>query len=140
MLKVSNYAFGSITTPAGLATPERLSRIYDGIQKAINSQEPDFMAIEEVFSLGRHPKSGIVLGNVTGVILLAAFHADLPVMEIAVREAKRVLTGSGSAGKAQLEACVRMRLNHPEPIRPAHASDALALALVGFYRKSVPGP
>ncbi len=133
-LKVSDYAFGTITTSADLAMTDRLSRIYDGVIKAINDQKPDLMAIEDVYSLNRYPKSGIVLGKVTGVILLAACHAAIPVMEIAVREAKRILTGSGGADKAQLEACVRMRLNHPEPIRPSHASDALALALIGLYR------
>jgi crossover junction endodeoxyribonuclease RuvC len=34
----------------------------------------------------------------------------------------------------QLEEAVRNRLNHRKPIRPYHASDAVGLALIGFYR------
>nr|MCU0600485.1 crossover junction endodeoxyribonuclease RuvC [Desulfobacterales bacterium] len=88
-----------------------------------------------VFSLEKYPKSGIALGKVTGVILLAGCRGNVPVMEISVREAKRVLTGSGAAGKKQLEESVRRRLKHPERIKPDHASDALALAMVGLFRR-----
>jgi len=138
-LAVSNYAFETLRTSADSLLPDRLMHIYNGVNKAIHDVQPDIMVIEDVFSLNRYPKSGITLGKVTGVILLAACHCSLPIMEIAVREAKQVLTGSGSAGKAQLEACVRMRLNHPEPIRPSHASDAMALALAGLYRSRITG-
>jgi crossover junction endodeoxyribonuclease RuvC len=133
-LCVAGYSFGTIRTSADCDLPQRLKRIYDGVTRAIQEMKPDIMVVEDVFSLDKHPKSGITLGKVTGVILLAACHSSLPIMEVAVREAKRVLTGSGSAGKIQLEICVRARLDHPEPIKPSHASDALALALVGLYR------
>ncbi|MBF0468669.1 MAG: crossover junction endodeoxyribonuclease RuvC, partial [Desulfamplus sp.] len=36
--------------------------------------------------------------------------------------------------KYQVEKSVRQFLNHPEAIRPFHASDALALAIAGFFR------
>ncbi len=135
-LAVTDYGFGMIQTSPALELPERLKRIYDGVSKAIDDIRPDILVIEASFSLHRYPKSGITLGKVTGVILLAACHCNIPIMEIAVREAKQILTGSGSADKSQLETCVRMRLNHPGPIKPAHASDALALALAGFYRSA----
>jgi crossover junction endodeoxyribonuclease RuvC len=45
-----------------------------------------------------------------------------------------VLTGNGNASKKQLEEAVRRRLNHNTPIKPDHASDAVGLALIGFYR------
>lgn len=133
-LAVSEYAFGTIQTSAGNRLPDRLRCIFEGVSKAIDEIRPDIMVVEDVFSLSRYPKSGITLGKVTGVILLAACQSKLPIMEIAVREAKQILTGSGSADKVQLETCVRIRLNHPGPIKPSHASDALALALVGLYR------
>lgn len=136
-LAVTDYGFGMIQTSAGLELPERLKGIYDGVSKAIDDIRPDILVIEASFSLLRYPKSGITLGKVTGVILLAACHCNIPIMEIAVREAKQILTGSGSADKSQLENCVRMRLNHPGPIKPSHASDALALALAGLYRSAV---
>lgn len=92
------------------------------------------MVVEDVFSLERYPKSGILLGKVTGVILLAGAHAGVPVIEIPVRESKKILSGNGNAGKEQLEKAVRNHLGHGEQIRPFHASDALALALIGLFR------
>lgn len=133
-LLVSRYSFGMIRTPAGHPLPERLNRIFDLLVNSIKDELPDILVVEDVFSLSRYPKSGITLGKVIGVILLACCRTATPVIEVSVRETKSVLTGSGSAGKKQLEACVRNRLNHPEPLRPDHVSDALALALVGLYR------
>ena len=66
--------------------------------------------------------------------MLAAFHAGLSCVQIPVREAKQVLTGNGNASKLQLEKAVRSHLEHPGPIRPFHAADALGLALIGLFR------
>ena len=46
----------------------------------------------------------------------------------------KVLTGSGTATKMQLEKSVRHHLNLSTPIRPYHAADAMALALIGLFR------
>ena len=92
------------------------------------------MVVEDVFSLAKYPKSGIGLGQVAGVVMLAGCRAGVSSIEIPVREAKKVLTGNGSASKIQLEESVRHRLNHKTPIRPYHASDAVGLALIGYYR------
>jgi crossover junction endodeoxyribonuclease RuvC len=94
------------------------------------------MVIEEAFSLPANPKSGILLGKVCGVILLSACRCRIPIIEVAVREAKQVLTGNGRATKQQLESAVRHALGRSEPISPYHASDAVALALIGLYRSA----
>ena len=92
------------------------------------------MVVEDVFSLQKYPKSGITLGKVTGVILLAGYQVNVPVTEIPVCEVKKILTGNGNAGKMQIEIAVRHFLNLTTPIRPYHASDALGLALIGLFR------
>lgn len=135
---VRHYSYGTIQTDAGWPLPERLRRIHEEIDKILSDIVPDVMVVEDVFSLQKYPKSGITLGKVTGVILLAGCRAAVPVWEVAVREAKQVLTGNGNAGKQQLEGAVRRRLDHHDPITPTHASDALALALVGLYRCDTP--
>ncbi|MBS3757235.1 MAG: crossover junction endodeoxyribonuclease RuvC [Desulfobacterales bacterium] len=135
-LSVTRYSYGCIRTSARHETPIRLNRIYNQLSSFLNNQSPAFIVVEDVFSLDRFPKSGIVLGKVTGVILLAACRLGLPVREVPVRVAKQVLTGNGSAGKKQLAEVVRHRLNHAGPIRPYHAADALALAMVGLFRYS----
>ena len=134
-LQVEHYSFGTIKTSSRSTLQDRLSFIYNKLTSMLHAEKPDLMVVEDVFSLEKYPKSGIALGKVTGVILLAGCHENTPVMEISVREAKRVLTGSGAAGKQQLEESVRRRLKHPGMITPDHASDALALAMVGLFRK-----
>ncbi len=131
---IEGYAFGAIQTCAGQRIEDRLDRIYSKLTDLLAAERPDLMVIEDVFSLPENPKSGILLGKVCGVILLAARRRGIPVSEVAVREAKQVLTGNGRASKRQLESAVRHALGRREPIRPDHASDAVALALIGLYR------
>ena len=132
--KVTDFAYGVIRTDHKSPTAVRLDKIYSRLQKLFKDEKPDLIVVEDIFSLDKYPRSGITLGKVCGVILLAACHENTDVTEIAVREAKQVLTGNGNAGKDQLEKAVRQALGCPEPIRPHHASDALGLALIGLFR------
>ena len=132
--KIAGYSFGSINTSSKSALSNRLDKIFSKRAHILTQEKPDLMVIEDVYSLKKYPKSGILLGQVTGVVLLAGFKAAVPSIEIPVREAKQILTGNGNATKIQLEKAVRHRLNHKEPIRPSHASDAVGLALIGLYR------
>jgi crossover junction endodeoxyribonuclease RuvC len=131
---VAGYSFGSINTSKSKSLPNRLDHIFSKLLQVLKNENPDLMVIEDAFSLTKYPKSGISLGQVTGVVMLAGCQAGVPSIEIPVREAKQVLTGNGNASKMQLEKSVRNRLEHPSPIRPFHASDAIGLALIGFYR------
>lgn len=139
-LRVDGFAYGEVRTSPRAPMPQRLGRIYDRMTEVFAAERPDLVVIEAVFSLERYPASGLTLGKVIGVILLAADRAGVSAAEVPVREAKKALTGNGAADKAQLEAAVRRALKLDEPIRPFHASDALALALIGLYRHSSPVP
>lgn len=131
---IAGYSFGSIITDKQDSISLRLNIIYGKISDFLSQQAPDLVVIEDIFSLGKFPGSGITLAKVSGVLLLAAFKAGVNVEEISVREAKKIVSGSGSADKHQVERSVRDILGHKEPIRPFHASDALALSLCGYYR------
>ncbi|RPJ82791.1 MAG: crossover junction endodeoxyribonuclease [Deltaproteobacteria bacterium] len=131
---IQSYSFGTIQTSKSLPLPERLDTIFSKLLRVLKDEKPDLMIVEDVFSLTKYPKSGIMLGKVIGVVLLSGFQSNTPVMEIPVREAKKILTGNGNAKKLQLEMAVRSLLHHPEKIQPDHASDALALSLIGLYR------
>jgi crossover junction endodeoxyribonuclease RuvC len=135
-MKVAGYSFGCITTSHSIPLAERLDRIFSRLQQLFSHETPDLVVVEDVFSLRDYPKSGIALGQVSGVVMLAACRAGLTCLQIPVREAKQVLTGNGNASKAQLEKAVRRHLAHPGMIRPYHASDALGLAMIGLFRCS----
>ena len=131
---IIGYSFGSISTDAKTSTPSRLNLIYSKTSDFLAQQQPDLVVIEDIYSLEKYPGSGIMLGKVSGVLLLAAFKAGAEVKEVSVREVKKIVCGNGGADKFQVERTVRHLLNHNEAIRPFHASDALGLALTGFYR------
>ena len=133
-LKVFGYSFDSITTSSKIPLAERLYKIFSHLLLVLDEEKPDLMIVEDVFFLQRNPKSGITLGQVSGVVHLAGCHAEVPVIAIPVREAKQVLTGNGNASKMQLETAVRHVLHIEKPIKPYHVSDAMALALIGLFR------
>ncbi|MDM8552810.1 crossover junction endodeoxyribonuclease RuvC [Desulfobacterales bacterium HSG2] len=133
-LGIDGYAFGDVHTSAKTPLPDRLNRIFSKLLLVLEDEKPDLMVVEDVFSVEKYPKSGITLGKVTGVILLAGCHKNVPIIEVSVREAKQILTGNGNATKKQLEISVRHMLNLETPIKSFHASDAMAMALIGLFR------
>ncbi len=132
--RIISFSYDTIHTLRGEPLPERLYRIFRELYRILRREKPDLMVVEDVFSLKAYPKSGITLGKVAGAVLLAGCHVQVPVMEIPVREAKKTLTGNGQATKMQLEKAVRHFIRSNEPIRPFHASDAMALAIIGLFR------
>ncbi len=136
---ILGYSFGSIATEAKDPVPFRLNEVYSKTLEFLCEQKPDYVVIEDSYSLEKYPESGIMLGKVSGVILLAVYKAGLNMEEIPVSEVKKIISGNGNADKYQMERAIRNQLNHDQPIRPFHASDALGLALTGYYRyKDIP--
>jgi crossover junction endodeoxyribonuclease RuvC len=148
---VDGYSFGCIQTSKSTCLSHRLDHIFSRLMQVFTAEAPDLVVVEDVFSLKEYPKSGISLGQVSGVVLLAAARTGRSAGQVPVREAKQALTGNGNASKAQLETAVRRLLGHPSLIRPSHSADALGLAIIGLYRcggrpeprvaeRGVPGP
>jgi len=64
---IKGYSFGSINTSKNNSLPDRLDHIYSKLLQILKDENPDVMVMEDVFSLGKYPKSGIALGQVSGV-------------------------------------------------------------------------
>jgi crossover junction endodeoxyribonuclease RuvC len=126
--------WGEIRTEADDPTPLRLKTIYDEIKRLLEKWRPNCLALEEVFVLKQFPKAAIQLGEVRGVVYLAAQEEGIPVIEIKPTEVKSALTGSGRADKEQMKKMVRQILKIENPLRSSHAGDALALALTALSR------
>lgn len=133
--KIVSYGFGCIETSPSMPQQYRIHKIYTEITDLIEREEPSLIVIEDIFSLPKYPKSGIILGKVTGAIMAASANFGVDMVEVQVRLAKQILTGNGKATKEQLEKAVRSNLKHNEKIKPYHASDALALAMIGIVRR-----
>ncbi|MDI7259395.1 MAG: crossover junction endodeoxyribonuclease RuvC [Thermodesulfobacteriota bacterium] len=126
--------WGAIRTESDCPIPLRLKIIYDGIKKLLEKWKPGLLVVEEVFVLKQFPKAAIQLGEVRGVIYLAAQEMGIPIVEIRPTEVKSALTGSGRAEKEQVQKAIRQILRIEKSIGSSHAGDALALALTGLSR------
>ncbi len=126
--------WGAIRTEPSSPVPFRLRTIYDEIHGLLKKWSPGLVALEEVFVLKQFPKAAIQLGEVRGVIYLAAQEMGIPVIDLKPTEVKSALTGSGRADKEQMKKAIRQILRIEDSVGSSHAGDALALALTGLSR------
>ncbi len=136
--KRSLLACGYIKTSPGETVARRLFQIHSDMGKLVKKVKPDFVAIENIFSLVRYPKAGILLGGVLGVIYITVQQSNIAVVEMTPKEIKNSLVGYGSARKMQVKQAVQSLLG-VDDIRSFHAADALAVALAAFYRNTTGG-
>ena len=129
---------GCINTSASDAMSRRLFNIYSDLSLLVETVAPDVVAVENVFSLVRYPRAGIVLGGVIGIIYLCVQQNNLALREIAPKEIKNALVGYGSADKDQVKRTVQAILG-VDGVRSFHAADALAVALTAHFRSADTG-
>ncbi len=111
--------------------PDRLGRIYQGVQDMITQYEPDLVAVEQVF-VAKNAKSALVLGQARGSAVCSAVNADRAVFEYSALQIKRALVGSGNAKKEQVQYMVRVLLGLAQTPGPDEA-DALACAICHIH-------
>lgn len=124
----TTLAYGSIQTPAGLPTEERLSRIYDGVNEILKTYHPEEMAIEELF-FNTNQTTGIRVAEARGVVLLAGNRGGVHIAEYTPLQVKQAVVGYGRADKKQVIAMVTTILKLKAPPKPDDTADALAIAV-----------
>ena len=137
-------AYGSIQTPAGMETADRLTLIHRDLAAIIDKYRPAQMAVEELF-FTKNITTGIRVAEARGVILMTAREKGLSLAEYTPNQVKQAVVGYGSADKRQVIAMVTRILGLPEPPKPDDTADALAIAichahsgcsgLAGYYNK-----
>jgi len=81
----------------------RLVELERDLAELIERVRPGAAAVEALFSHYRHPSTAVVMGHARGVIMLTLEKAGLEVIELAPKSVKMALTGSGGAGKKQMQ-------------------------------------
>jgi crossover junction endodeoxyribonuclease RuvC len=122
-----------VRTAPGDEVGRRLLAQADAIAGAIAAHRPDVVAVVRGFSQA-NVRTAMGTAQVAGLAIVAATRAGLPVALHTPTEVKAAVTGSGSAGKAQVGAMVSRLLRLAEAPRPADAADALALAICQVWR------
>lgn len=124
---------GIVRSKAKASIEERLLEIHSGVTEVVQEHQPDFLALEQLFSHYARPKTAILMGHARGVICLAAGSAGISVKSFEPTKVKKVMTGNGHAPKSQIQLAVKLQLNLPEIPEPADVADALAIAICGFH-------
>ena len=107
----------------------RVGDIFSGILEIIDEFHPDIMAMEEIYSHIKHPKTAVIMAQARGAILAAASLREVPVRSYAATMIKMSLTGNGRAAKDQVQRMVFSLLELSAPEKPYDTYDALAAAL-----------
>ena len=121
-------AYGSIQTPAGMETADRLTLIHRDLAAIIDKYRPAQMAVEELF-FTKNITTGIRVAEARGVILMTAREKGLSLAEYTPNQVKQAVVGYGGADKRQVIAMVTRILGLPEPPKPDDTADALAIAI-----------
>ena len=124
---------GVIRTAPSQPLAERVHEIGKELRQIIEEFQPGALAIEQVFSLGKNPKSAILLAHARGAILFAAADRQVPVHHYTPKQVKRLLTGSGNADKSQVQRVVARELSLDAVPEPHDVADACAIALCHMY-------
>ncbi len=111
----------------------RVHEIQTGIAEVIRSLAPSVMALEELYSHYKRPRTAILMGHARGVICSAAAGAQIPVRNYAATQIKRLLTGHGRAPKAQVQKSICRELGLTTVPEPPDVADALAVAVCHVY-------
>ncbi|SKC71539.1 crossover junction endodeoxyribonuclease RuvC [Krasilnikoviella flava] len=111
----------------------RLLHVASGLDEWLDRHVPDVVAVERVFA--QH-NLGTVMGTaqVAGLAMVAAARRGIPVAMHTPSEVKAAVTGSGRAGKEQVQRMIARILGLDDLPRPADAADALALAVTHLWR------
>lgn len=105
-----------------------MKQIYDAVTHLIAKFAVENIVLEDIF-FSKNVSSAFTLGEVKGIVKLAAANAECPIVFYTPTQVKQAIVGYGRATKSQMQKMAQALLQLKEPPRPDHAADALALAL-----------
>ncbi len=127
--------FGAITTHSSMKTEDRLFLVHSELTAIIKKYKPDCASIEELF-FNTNQKTGIIVAQARGVIVLALRQNGVPIYEYTPLQIKNTITGYGRADKNLVMDSVTRLLGLRERPKPDDTADALAAAMCHAYTGS----
>lgn len=119
---------GVIRTDPSAPVARRLHELADDLDGVLAEFTPTEAAIEEVF-VNRNLQTATAVGRASGAVILSISRAGVPLFEYTPSAVKLAVTGTGDAGKRQVQTMVARRLGLAAAPSPADAADALAVAI-----------
>jgi len=131
--KLVLHEAGVVRSTSGRSLAERVAEIGNGLAEVLAEYRPEVLAIEQVFSLTRNPKSALLMAHARGAILMTAVDGGARVVHYTPTQIKKLLTGSGKADKDQVGRVVQAELGLDAPPSPHDVSDACAVAICHLH-------
>jgi crossover junction endodeoxyribonuclease RuvC len=126
-------ACGVIRTPPADSLPARLATLASELEALVAQYRPSALSVERVL-FQNNARTAMSVGQASGLALVAAARAGVPVAQYSPNEVKLAVTGDGRAEKAGVQAMVTRLLGLSAVPKPADAADALALACCHLWR------
>jgi len=120
---------GVFRTDGSASLERRLTQIAADTNSILGKFTPGIVAVEELYSHYKHPKTAILMGHARGVILQRAAAVEAEVKSFAATRIKKSLTGNGHASKMQMQRAIQSMLGLSQLPEPADVADAIAVAL-----------
>lgn len=120
---------GVIRPSPDIPMEARVGSIFNGITEILDEFRPELVAMEDLYSHYKHPRTAIIMAHARGAVLVAAHQKSVPVRSYAATMIKMALTGNGRARKEQVQRMVLTQLGIAVPVDPYDTTDALAAAL-----------
>jgi len=120
-------ACGVIRTSPADPLPDRLRALADELAALVAELRPRAVAVERVL-FQANVRTAMSVGQASGVALVVAARAGVPVTQYSPNEVKLAVTGDGRADKRAVQTMVTRLLGLADVPKPPDAADALALA------------
>jgi crossover junction endodeoxyribonuclease RuvC len=124
---------GVIRTPPADSLPDRLLALDNDLRDLVAQVRPSAMAVERVL-FQTNARTAMSVGQASGLALVVAARAGIPVALYSPNEVKLAVTGDGRADKAAVQMMVTRLLGLAGIPKPPDAADALALACCHLWR------
>ena len=124
---------GVLRSSASNTLAERVHELGTGLSEIVTEFRPHAMGIEQLFSLGKNPKTALMMAHARGAYLFVARNSELPILHFTPSQVKKLLTGSGRASKEQIQYAVQRELGLPSVLEPNDVADAAAIALCLYH-------
>jgi crossover junction endodeoxyribonuclease RuvC len=132
---------GVIRTADGSKTADmakRLATIYDAVVEVFDQWKPGVVVVEQLYAHYEHPRTAILMGHARGVFFLLGGQRGVPVLSYPATKIKKTITGSGRAGKEQMQYAIMREFGLAAPPEPHDVADAIGVALCHYFLGNSP--
>lgn len=129
---------GVIRAEGGRDLALRLASLAEATEDVLEQWKPTAIVVEQLYSHYEHPRTAILMGHARGVFFLLGGQRGIPVLSIPSTTIKKTITGSGRAGKPQMQYAIMRELGLAKPPEPHDVADAIAVAICHLRTAKLP--